>query len=34
MTLRHDGLPAGVMSDMTEQGWNGSFDKMEKSLAG
>ena len=33
MTLRHDGLPAGTMSDMTEQGWNGSLDKLEKSLA-
>ncbi len=32
MTLRHVGLPEGEMSDMTKQGWNKSFDKLEESL--
>jgi len=32
MTLRHAGLPAGEMGDMTEQGWSGSFDKLAESL--
>lgn len=27
MTLRHDGIPAGITSDC-EAGWSGSFDKM------
>lgn len=28
MILRHSGIPAGEMSEMTAQGWQGSFDKM------
>jgi uncharacterized protein YndB with AHSA1/START domain len=32
MTLRHEGLPTGDMSDMTGEGWQGSFDKMEDAL--
>jgi uncharacterized protein YndB with AHSA1/START domain len=32
MTLRHEGLPAGQMSEMTGQGWNESFDKLSESL--
>jgi uncharacterized protein YndB with AHSA1/START domain/uncharacterized damage-inducible protein DinB len=32
MTLHHEGLPAGEMGDMTEQGWRGSFDKLAESL--
>jgi uncharacterized protein YndB with AHSA1/START domain len=32
MTLRHAGIPAGVMSEMTGVGWNGSFDKLAASL--
>ncbi len=28
MTLTHTGIPAGMMSEMTGQGWNESFDKM------
>jgi uncharacterized damage-inducible protein DinB/uncharacterized protein YndB with AHSA1/START domain len=32
MTLRHEGLPAGEMGDMTMEGWNGSFDKLADSL--
>ncbi len=34
MTLRHIGLPAGEMSEMTIQGWNSSFDKLAESLVG
>ncbi len=33
MTLRHEGLPAGEMSDMTGMGWMESFDKMAEALA-
>jgi uncharacterized protein YndB with AHSA1/START domain len=33
MTLKHDGLPAGVLSDQTSVGWNESFDKLAESLA-
>jgi uncharacterized protein YndB with AHSA1/START domain len=33
MTLKHDGLPAGTMSEMTKTGWNESFDKLAESLA-
>jgi len=33
MTLRHLGIPAGSMSDMTRQGWNESFDKLGESLS-
>jgi uncharacterized protein YndB with AHSA1/START domain len=32
MTMRQTGIPAGVMSDMTRQGWEGSFDKLAASL--
>ncbi|MCI0616974.1 SRPBCC domain-containing protein [bacterium] len=32
MTLRHVGLPAGEFSDMTNSGWNESFDKLAESL--
>lgn len=33
MTLRHEGLPAGEMGDMTATGWNESFDKLAAALA-
>ena len=33
MTLRHAGLPAGELLEMTGQGWNESFDKLAESLA-
>jgi len=32
MILRHVGLPTGLMSDMTNAGWNESFDKLAESL--
>jgi uncharacterized protein YndB with AHSA1/START domain len=32
ITLRHEGIPAGPMSDNTETGWNESFDKLAESL--
>jgi uncharacterized protein YndB with AHSA1/START domain len=32
MTLRHAGLPAGDMLDMTGASWNESFDKLAASL--
>ncbi|EKE11098.1 MAG: hypothetical protein ACD_15C00138G0021 [uncultured bacterium] len=32
MILRHSGLPEGEMREMTRQGWNQSFDKLEESL--
>ena len=32
MTLKHVGLPAGMMSDQTSVGWNESFDKLAKYL--
>jgi uncharacterized protein YndB with AHSA1/START domain len=32
MTLRHAGLPAGDMMEMTGAGWNESFDKLAESL--
>ena len=32
MTLRHAGLPTGMMSDMTNAGWNSMFDKLEELL--
>lgn len=32
MTVRHEGLPVGEMSEMTVQGWNESFDKLAESL--
>jgi len=33
MTLRHEGLPAGEMAEMTGAGWNQSFDKLAEYLA-
>jgi uncharacterized protein YndB with AHSA1/START domain len=32
MTLKHVGLPVGEMSELTEAGWNESFDKLAESL--
>lgn len=32
MTLTHAGIPAGEMGDMTNAGWNESFDKLAASL--
>jgi len=32
MILRHVGLPTGLMSDMTNAGWNESFVKLAESL--
>ena len=32
LTLRHAGIPAGRMSEMTEAGWNESFDKLVEVL--
>lgn len=31
-TLRHEGISAGLMSDLTTAGWNGSFDKLAGAL--
>jgi len=33
MTLWHEGLPAGEMSEGAQQGWSESFDKLAESLA-
>ncbi|NWJ48327.1 MAG: SRPBCC domain-containing protein [Chloroflexi bacterium] len=32
LTLRHSGIPAGEMREMTEAGWNESFDKLADSF--
>jgi len=32
MTLRHEGLPTGEISEGANQGWNESFDKLAASL--
>jgi uncharacterized protein YndB with AHSA1/START domain len=32
MTLRHEGIPSGTMSEQTEAGWNESFDKLTESI--
>jgi uncharacterized protein YndB with AHSA1/START domain len=32
MTLHHSGIPAGEIREMTEAGWNQSFDKLGESL--
>ena len=32
MTLRHEGLPSGEMSEMTVAGWNESLDKLAESV--
>lgn len=33
LTLHHAGIPAGEMSELTETGWNESFDKLAELLA-
>jgi uncharacterized protein YndB with AHSA1/START domain len=32
MTLRHNGIPEGQMSELTRTGWNESFDKLAESI--
>ncbi|MFV5695174.1 SRPBCC family protein [Flavobacterium sp. LB3P122] len=32
MTLTHQGIPSGKMTDLTKASWNESFDKLVKSL--
>ncbi len=32
MVLRHEGIPAGLMREMTETGWSESFDKLAESI--
>jgi uncharacterized protein YndB with AHSA1/START domain len=32
MTLRHEGIPSGIMREMTETGWSESFDKLALSI--
>jgi uncharacterized protein YndB with AHSA1/START domain len=32
MNLRHTGIPSGQMTELTEAGWNESFDKLAESL--
>jgi len=32
MTLKHEGIPAGKMTELCIQGWNESFDKLSESL--
>ena len=32
MVLQHEGLPAGMVREMTETGWNESFDKLVKNI--
>jgi uncharacterized protein YndB with AHSA1/START domain len=32
LTLRHTGIPSGVMSEMARAGWNESLDKLAESL--
>jgi len=34
LTLRHVGIPEGIMREMTGVGWNQSFDKLAESLLG
>src|SRR5882724_4648464 len=34
LTLRHVGIPEGIMREMTGAGWNQSFDKLAESLLG
>ena len=34
MTLTHIGIPSGQMTDLTNAGWNESFDKLAESLKG
>ena len=33
MVLRHDGIPFGMMREMTETGWGESFDKLAEHIA-
>lgn len=33
MVLRHEGIPLGMMREMTETGWSESFDKLAESIA-
>ena len=32
MILRHEGIPSGVMRELTETGWSESFDKLAESI--
>ncbi len=32
LTLRHAGLPAGEMGEMTQASWNESFDKLAQTV--
>ncbi len=32
MTLRHEGIPSGMMRELTETGWSESFDKLAASI--
>jgi len=32
MTMQHDGLPVGDITESTGQSWSTSFDKLETSL--
>ncbi len=32
MILRHEGIPAGMMRELTETGWSESFDKLAESI--
>ncbi len=32
MTVEHEGIPAGMMREMTETGWNESFDKLAENI--
>ena len=32
VTLRHEGIPPGEMTEQTKDGWNESFNKLEKVL--
>ena len=32
LTLRHEGIPAGMMREMTETGWSESFDKLAENI--
>jgi uncharacterized protein YndB with AHSA1/START domain len=34
MTLRHEGIPAGMMREMTATGWSESFDKLAEHIVG
>ncbi len=33
MTLRHEGMPEGEMSELAQSGWNESFDKLAEVIA-